>query len=62
MTNQQAIKVIEKAIAPRLKQLAFGANLYDAGSHESFAVRAFKERQKINQAMEVLAAPQMSLL
>lgn len=62
MTKKQAEKVIEKALAPKLQQLAFGANLYDQGMRTHFAARSFKERQKIRQAMEILTTTQASFL
>ena len=62
MTNKQAIKVIEKSLTPTLQKLAFGANLYDSGIRTHFAVRSFKERQKIRQAMKILTSVQMSFL
>lgn len=63
MTSDQALKIITEALAPTFKQLAFAANLYGAGDRSHYAVWAYKKRERIRKALEVLAGPkQLSLL
>lgn len=65
MTINQALKIIDKAIFDYRKRLAFGANMYDFGCREPFAIRDYNSREQLEKALGVLendyAAQQLKL-
>lgn len=55
MTRAQAVKLALDTMRQKIKALAFDANLYTVyGARTHSPVRAFKEREKLKQAVDVL--------
>ncbi len=59
MTRQQALKVIERALKIPLRNLAFGATLYEMGINDPQFSRDHNKRQQIYKALETLAKPEV---
>ncbi len=62
MNRKQALKIIREAIAPKLQEFAFLANMYDKGHKTPLTEKDFLKRQKILTAMRVLEAAEMEQL
>jgi|WetSurMetagenome_2_1015567.scaffolds.fasta_scaffold500355_1 hypothetical protein len=65
MTHNQAVKIISECCKAQMQKLAFDANLYEKypviAEGNPWAKRAYEKREKIRQALAVVAGQEVML-